>query len=230
MEVRALHNYIVVDFVGAASEKGGVLLPDSVMDKPRWGVATSVGKGVTDITGGHVEPDTKQGDLIYVLRHAPVNIDYDDIGIAGGCYLVSDLDVLCKQVRTDTTEIQPYGSWIEIVRMGKLQKKTGGGVLLPNAVEGPSAFGVVKTLGTGLRTPWNQVIGFQVEVGDLVMYNKYVPFEVDFSDLGAPVKTYLLPHGDVFTVVEPGGELMDDIITSPDVPAEAKYLLERKGL
>ena len=75
--VQPMGNYVIVDIFKAEDQtKGGVALPDQVKDQDRRMLAwvLSVGKGRKGLAGELMKPEVEPGDLIILLRHAPIDV------------------------------------------------------------------------------------------------------------------------------------------------------------
>jgi chaperonin GroES len=75
MNVRPLHDRVLLERVGEAEEKvGGIIIPDTAKEKPQQGKVVAVGSGrVTD--KGEVLPlDVKAGDTVLFGKYAGAEI------------------------------------------------------------------------------------------------------------------------------------------------------------
>ena len=65
MKFRPLHDRVVVRRIEAeAKTKGGIIIPDTVKEKPQEGEVIAVGPGVRDESGKLVPLDLKAGDIV----------------------------------------------------------------------------------------------------------------------------------------------------------------------
>lgn len=78
-------------------------------------------------------------------------------------------------------KIQPLGDKI-LVQQEKAQDKTPGGILLPDVAKEKPLRGRIVALGTGGLTPDGTKIPFNVEEGDVVLYNKYAGEKLPDND------------------------------------------------
>jgi chaperonin GroES len=78
-------------------------------------------------------------------------------------------------------KIKPIGGNI-LVEPVSDEKTTAGGILLPDTVdkEKPQK-GKVVALGTGKLDHSGKVIAFNVKIGDVVMFKKYSPDEIEID-------------------------------------------------
>jgi chaperonin GroES len=65
LNFRPLHDRVVIRRIEAeAKTKGGIIIPDTVKEKPQEGEVVAVGSGVRDDSGNLVALDVKAGDRI----------------------------------------------------------------------------------------------------------------------------------------------------------------------
>jgi chaperonin GroES len=82
MKFRPLHDRVAVKRVeGEAKSKGGIIIPDTVKEKPSEGEVLAVGPGARDESGKIVAPSLKVGDHILFGKWSgtEVKIDGQDI-------------------------------------------------------------------------------------------------------------------------------------------------------
>lgn len=104
--IKPFGNYICVDIMKPQEESfGGVLLPDQVKDNDKQMLARviSVGPGVRSLLTGEFMPlQCKEGDLVVILRHAPV-----EVKLAGKVtHIIFEGDILGKIDETKLGDIQ----------------------------------------------------------------------------------------------------------------------------
>src|SRR5690606_8093941 len=95
------------------------------------------------------------------------------------------------------TKIKPLGGNVLVEPVSE-ESKTASGIVLPDTVdkEKPQK-GKVIALGTGKVTSDGKKIPFNVKVGDIVIFKKYSPDEVEIED-----KEYLImTEEDILAVV-----------------------------
>lgn len=82
MAFRPLHDQVLVKRV-AAEEKtaGGIIIPDSVKEKPQEGKVVNVGSGIRNKTGDIFPLSVKKGDRILFGKYSgsEVKIDGEDL-------------------------------------------------------------------------------------------------------------------------------------------------------
>ena len=65
MKFRPLHDRVVVRRLDAEEKtKGGIIIPDTVKEKPQEGEIIAVGPGGRDESGKLIKPDVKAGDRV----------------------------------------------------------------------------------------------------------------------------------------------------------------------
>ncbi len=65
MSFRPLHDRVVVRRIDSEEKTaGGIIIPDTVKEKPSEGIIASVGAGARDENGKHITPDVKTGDRV----------------------------------------------------------------------------------------------------------------------------------------------------------------------
>ena len=95
--------------------------------------------------------------------------------------------IITSQTMAKTSKIKPIGGNI-LVEPVSDEKVTSTGIVLPDTVskEKPQR-GKVIALGTGKLDQNGKMIPFNVKVGDIVMFKKYSPDELEIED-----KEYLI--------------------------------------
>jgi chaperonin GroES len=81
MKFRPLHDRVVVKRIEEDSKSaGGIIIPDTVKEKPMRGEVVAVGPGLRDESGKIVTPDVKVGDIVLFGKWSgtEVKIDGDD--------------------------------------------------------------------------------------------------------------------------------------------------------
>jgi chaperonin GroES len=82
MSFRPLHDRVVIRRLeGEEKTKGGIIIPDTVKEKPSEGVVVAVGPGARDERGERVLPDIKAGDRILFGKWSgtEVKVDGEDL-------------------------------------------------------------------------------------------------------------------------------------------------------
>lgn len=66
MKVRPLHDRVLIKRLGSSEKtEGGIIIPDTVSEKPLEGKVISVGEGATLQNGKKVAMTVKKGDIVF---------------------------------------------------------------------------------------------------------------------------------------------------------------------
>ena len=82
MKFRPLHDSVVVRRLeGEEKTKGGIIIPDTVKEKPQEGEVVAIGPGARDESGKLVPLDVKKGDKVLFGKWSgtEVKIDGEDL-------------------------------------------------------------------------------------------------------------------------------------------------------
>jgi chaperonin GroES len=82
MKFRPLHDRVVIRRIeGEDKTKGGILIPDTVKEKPQEGEIIAVGPGARDESGKLIAPEVKAGDRVLFGKWSgsEVKIDGEDL-------------------------------------------------------------------------------------------------------------------------------------------------------
>ena len=82
MKFRPLHDRVVIRRIeGEEKTKGGILIPDTVKEKPQEGEVIAVGPGARDESGKLIAIDVKVGDHVLFGKWSgsEVKIDSEDL-------------------------------------------------------------------------------------------------------------------------------------------------------
>ena len=78
LKFRPLHDRVVVKRIDAeAKSKGGIIIPDTVKEKPQEGEVIAVGPGARDESGKLVPLDLKAGDLVLFGKWSGTEVKID---------------------------------------------------------------------------------------------------------------------------------------------------------
>ncbi len=78
MKFRPLHDRVLVRRIAAEEKsKGGILIPDTVKEKPQEGEVLAVGPGGRDESGKRIEVSVKDGDRILFGKWSGTEIKVD---------------------------------------------------------------------------------------------------------------------------------------------------------
>ena len=79
MKFRPLHDRIVIKRIEAdAKSAGGIIIPDTVKEKPQQGVVIAVGSGGRDESGKLIPIDIKIGDSVLFGKWSGTEVRIDD--------------------------------------------------------------------------------------------------------------------------------------------------------
>jgi chaperonin GroES len=79
MKFRPLHDRVVIKRIEAeAKSAGGILIPDTVKEKPQQGEVVGVGPGGRDENGKLVPIDVKAGDRVLFGKWSGTEVKIDD--------------------------------------------------------------------------------------------------------------------------------------------------------
>ena len=73
--------------------KGGIVIPDTVKEKPQEGEVLAVGPGRMDDSGKRIEMEVKAGDKVIYAKYAGTEIKVDDDELV----ILRDSDILAKR-------------------------------------------------------------------------------------------------------------------------------------
>jgi len=80
MKFRPLGDRVVVRRVKEDQKTpGGIIIPDTVQEKPQEGEVVSVGPGALDEAGKRVAMEVKAGDRVLVGKYSVTEVKIDDI-------------------------------------------------------------------------------------------------------------------------------------------------------
>ena len=81
LQLRPLADRVVVKPVEREEmTKSGIVLPDTIKEKPQEGMVEAVGNGrFTDQTGSRIQLDVKVGDRVMYAKYAGSEVKIDDV-------------------------------------------------------------------------------------------------------------------------------------------------------
>ena len=78
MKFRPLHDRVVVKRIESDEKTaGGIIIPDTVQEKPQEGEVLSVGPGARDEKGDRIAPEVKPGDRILFGKWSGTEVKID---------------------------------------------------------------------------------------------------------------------------------------------------------
>ena len=79
MKFRPLHDRVVIRRIeGEDKTKGGIIIPDTVKEKPQEGEVIAVGPGARDENGKLLPIDLKKGDRVLFGKWSGTEVKIDD--------------------------------------------------------------------------------------------------------------------------------------------------------
>jgi chaperonin GroES len=75
--------------------KGGIVLPDTVKEKPQEGKVLAVGPGRMSEDGKRIAMDVKVGDIVIYAKYGGTDIKIDDEDLV----ILRESDILAKKVK-----------------------------------------------------------------------------------------------------------------------------------
>lgn len=78
MNIKPLHDHIIVERVEEEVKKGGIIIPDTAKEKPQQGKVIAVGDGRRDEKGNKIPLEVKKGDTILFGKYAGTEIRLAD--------------------------------------------------------------------------------------------------------------------------------------------------------
>lgn len=78
MNIKPLHDHILVERIEEEVRKGGIIIPDTAKEKPQQAKVIAVGDGRRDEKGNRIALDVKKGDIILFGKYAGSEVKIDD--------------------------------------------------------------------------------------------------------------------------------------------------------
>ncbi len=78
MNIKPLHDHILVERIEEEVKKGGIIIPDTAKEKPQQGKVIEVGDGRRDEKGNRIAMDVKKGDIILFGKYAGSEVKIED--------------------------------------------------------------------------------------------------------------------------------------------------------
>lgn len=92
-------------------------------------------------------------------------------------------------------KLQPLGDRL-VVKPAENEKKTKGGIILPDTAKEKPQEGEIVAVGPGRMTDEGKRIAMDVKVGDTVIYSKYGGSEIKIDD----VEMIILRESDILAI------------------------------
>ena len=94
-------------------------------------------------------------------------------------------------------KIRPLNDRVLVLRMSE-EKKTSGGIIIPDTAKEKPQEGDVIALGKGKVTNEGKLIPMEIKVGDKILFGKYSGTEVKMDD----VEYLIMQSDDILGIVE----------------------------
>ncbi|MGQ9465835.1 MAG: co-chaperone GroES [bacterium] len=78
MNIKPLHDHILVERIEEEVKKGGIIIPDTAKEKPQQGKVIEVGDGRRDEKGNRIPLEVKKGDIILFGKYAGSEVKIED--------------------------------------------------------------------------------------------------------------------------------------------------------
>ncbi len=78
MNIKPLHDHILVERIEEEVKKGGIIIPDTAKEKPQQGKVIEVGDGRKKKKGNRIALDVKKGDIILFGKYAGSEVKIED--------------------------------------------------------------------------------------------------------------------------------------------------------
>jgi chaperonin GroES len=99
MDIRPLHDRLIVQRLEEGEQKiGGIIIPDSAIEKPQQGKVIAVGDGKVTDEGTRIPMDVKAGDLILFGKYTS-----QEVKLNGEEYLIMREDEVLAVIDGGTT-------------------------------------------------------------------------------------------------------------------------------
>lgn len=77
MNIKPLADRVIVKPMEKETMKGGIIIPDTVKEKPQQGTIVAVGPGQISDSGERVKPEVKKGDVVLYGKYSGTEVNVD---------------------------------------------------------------------------------------------------------------------------------------------------------
>jgi chaperonin GroES len=77
MNIKPLADRVIVKPMEKETMKGGIIIPDTVKEKPQQGTIVAVGPGQISDSGERVAPEVKKGDVVLYGKYSGTEVNVD---------------------------------------------------------------------------------------------------------------------------------------------------------
>lgn len=78
MQIKPLHDNILVERIEREMKKGGIIIPDTAKEKPQQGKVIATGDGRRDEKGNRIPLEVKKGDIILFGKYSGNEIKLEE--------------------------------------------------------------------------------------------------------------------------------------------------------
>ena len=79
MNIKPLADRVIVKAAEKETMKGGIIIPDTVKEKPQQGTIVAVGPGLISDSGERVKPEVKKGDIVLYGKYSGTEVNVDGV-------------------------------------------------------------------------------------------------------------------------------------------------------
>ena len=76
-KIRPLGDRVIVQAMTQETSKSGIIIPDTVKEKPQQGKVIAVGPGRLSDTGERLKPEVKEGDVVLFGKYSGTEIEVE---------------------------------------------------------------------------------------------------------------------------------------------------------
>jgi chaperonin GroES len=77
MKITPLGDRVIVQAMQADTSKSGIIIPDTVKEKPQQGKVMAVGAGRLNDSGERLAPEVKEGDVVLFGKYSGTEIEVE---------------------------------------------------------------------------------------------------------------------------------------------------------
>lgn len=89
-KIRPLGDRVIVKAMTQETSKSGIIIPDTVKEKPQQGKVVAVGPGRLSENGERLSPEVKEGDTVLFGKYSGTEIEID----SGEVLILRESDIL----------------------------------------------------------------------------------------------------------------------------------------
>lgn len=89
-KIRPLGDRVIVKAMTQEVTKGGIIIPDTVKEKPQQGKVVAVGPGRLSESGERLTPEVKEGDTVLFGKYSGTEIEIE----SGEVLILRESDIL----------------------------------------------------------------------------------------------------------------------------------------